>query len=132
MSALWIADVEVYVSLYAKSEEVILMKVALLLIALFSPQSAEVTAYCAGPCCCGEYADGITASGYMIQDGDRFVATPTIMSFGTLLYIPDYGLVPVLDRGGAITGNKLDVYFPTHQEALVWGRKHITVYILED
>jgi 3D (Asp-Asp-Asp) domain-containing protein len=37
----------------------------------------------------------------------------------------------VLDRGGAIKGNKLDVFFPTHAEALKWGRQRIAVTVLD-
>ena len=46
-----------------------------------------------------------------------------------MLEIPGYGVVPVLDRGGAIKGNKLDVFFPTHVEAQVWGVQELIVKI---
>jgi 3D (Asp-Asp-Asp) domain-containing protein len=89
----------------------------------------NVSAYCPGPCCCGDFADGITASGHQIKRGDRFVAAPSNYAFGTTMMIPGYGTVPVLDRGGAIKGNKLDLYFDTHAEALQWGRQHLEVTI---
>jgi len=88
----------------------------------------EVTAYCPCEKCCGEYADGITASGHMIQAGDKFCAADPMISFGLKLEILGYGFVPVLDRGGAIKGRKLDVFFNTHQEALEWGRKKLEIY----
>jgi len=88
----------------------------------------EVTAYCPCELCCGEYADGITASGHIIRIGDRFCAADSIIPFGKYLDIPGYGYVPVLDRGGAIKGRKLDVFFNTHQEALEWGRKKLEIY----
>jgi len=37
----------------------------------------------------------------------------------------------VIDRGGAIKGDKLDVFFPTHQEALKWGRQTVEVKIID-
>ena len=86
----------------------------------------EVTAYCPCEKCCGEYADGVTANGHKIKKGDCFVAAPKSYSFGTKMVIPGYAngkVVEVLDRGGAIKGNKLDVFFPTHQRALEWGRQ---------
>lgn len=89
----------------------------------------NVSAYCPCPKCCGQYADGITASGHKIQPGDKFVAADKRFPFGTMLDIPGYGIVPVLDRGGAIKGNKLDVFFPTHQEALNWGRQYLKVKV---
>lgn len=92
----------------------------------------EVTAYCPCSKCCGKWADGITASGHKIAPGDKLVAADRSIPFGTMIVIPGYNdnkPVPVLDRGGVIKGNKLDVYFDTHQEALNWGRQHITVKV---
>ena len=40
-------------------------------------------------------------------------------------------VVEVIDRGGAIKGDKLDVYFPTHARARQWGRQMVPVQILE-
>ena len=88
-----------------------------------------VTAYCPCEKCCGNFADGITANGHRIVDGDRFVAAPKSFTFGTIMNIPGYGTVAVKDRGGAIKGNKLDVFFNTHQEALNWGVKKLTVTV---
>ena len=86
----------------------------------------EVTAYC--PCvkCCGEYADGVTASGELAVN--KFVAADEIIPFYKVLDVPEYGVVPVLDRGGMIRGKKLDVFFPTHDEALKWGRRVIEIF----
>ena len=98
-----------------------------------TPIKYVVTAYCPGSCCCGRWADGYTASGYKIKPGDRFVAAPRQIPFGTKVIIPGYNNnkpVKVLDRGGAIKGNKLDVFFDTHKEALRWGRQSLKVRIL--
>ena len=96
----------------------------------------EVTAYCPCTKCCGPRAQGITASGKHVSHNDgKFVAADTrVLGFGTQLEVPGYanGLkVEVIDRGGAIKGNKLDLYFPTHEEALEWGRKWVEVTIVE-
>lgn len=91
----------------------------------------EVTAYCPCEKCCGTGSPGITASGHKIQPGDKFIAADKSIPFGTKINVPGYGIAPVLDRGGAIKGNKLDVFFPTHQEALEWGRKHLIVEIVK-
>lgn len=87
----------------------------------------KVTAYCPKVCCCGKYADGITASGHIIKPGDKFVAAPPFIPFGTIIDIPGYGKVPVEDRGRLIMSNTLDVFFPTHQEALNWDVKYLAV-----
>jgi len=96
-----------------------------------------VTAYCPCTKCCGENAIGITASGKHISHNDgKFVAADRSLAFGTKLIIPGYESkvskqVEVLDRGGAIKGNRIDVFFPTHQEALEWGRQTLEVTILD-
>jgi len=95
----------------------------------------EVTAYCPCKKCCGKGARGITASGARIShnDGLFVAADTTLLPFRTKLLIPGYAsgkAVPVLDRGGAIKGNRLDVFFPTHEQALKWGRRTIDVTII--
>ena len=92
----------------------------------------RVTAYCPCPKCCGEYSDGITANGHRIRPGDTFAAADRRYSFGTEMLIPGYNNsapVEVLDRGGAIKGNRLDVFFATHQEALQWGVQYLDVKV---
>jgi 3D (Asp-Asp-Asp) domain-containing protein len=92
----------------------------------------RVTAYCPCSKCCGSYSDGVTASGHKISQGDRFVAADKIYPFGTEMIIPGYKkgeAVKVLDRGGAIRGNRLDVFFNSHQEALEWGVRYLDVKI---
>ena len=92
----------------------------------------KVTGYCPCSKCCGEYSDGITANGHKIQPGDTFVAADKRYSFGTEMIIEGYSNgqpVKVLDRGGAIQGNKLDAFFHTHQEALEWGVRYIDVKV---
>ena len=94
----------------------------------------RVTAYCPCEKCCGKWADGITASGAPVTVG-RFVAADKSIPFGTLLTIPGYGTVPVLDRGGAMKGPVLDVFFADnpgepgsgHQKALEWGVQWLEV-----
>lgn len=94
------------------------------------PQSIifKVTAYCPCEKCCKKETR-ITASGYVIRKGDKFCASP--LPYLTILKIPGYGIAPVLDRGSAITGFCIDVYFDTHQEALNWGVQYLAVEILK-
>lgn len=100
------------------------------------------TAYCPCKRCCGVWAEKglnskgerITASGHIIQPGDRFVAAPCEIPFGTMLRVPGYNdgrPVPVLDRGRLITGNHIDVFFNSHGDALKWGVQRLEVEICE-
>ena len=96
----------------------------------FISETMRVTAYCQGKCCCGKYADGVTASGHKIGPGDAFVAAPKNIPFGTVLVIPGYNggkPVKVLDRGGAITSGRLDVFFHSHKEAMQFGVQNLIV-----
>ena len=87
-----------------------------------------ITAYC--PCvkCCGK-SDGITASGVKATEGVT-IATDKSIPFGTKVYIDGVGERIVQDRGGAIKGNRIDLYFDSHQEALNFGRQTKQVTIL--
>lgn len=93
----------------------------------------RVTAYCPCSRCCGRYADGITACGHKIQSGDAFAAAGAQYSFGTEMITPGYNNgepVKVLDRGAAISGDRLDVFFDSHQQALDWGVRYLQVKVL--
>ena len=95
----------------------------------------EVTGYCPCKKCCGPKAQGITASGkHVSYNNGKFVAADTsIIPFGTKIVIPGYAQtrpVEVQDRGGAIKGRKLDLFFKSHQEALNWGRQKVEVIVI--
>ena len=94
------------------------------------------TAYSPDARSCGKWADGYTASGYSVwTNGMKLVAADTrILPFGTLVTIPGYNggrPVPVLDRGGKIKGNRLDLLYPTHDIALQWGAQRLAVDVWE-
>jgi 3D (Asp-Asp-Asp) domain-containing protein len=91
-----------------------------------------VTAYCPCKVCCGRLAQGQTANGHVIRPRDRFVAAPKKYSFGTEIIVPQYNRerpIKVLDRGGAITGSRLDIFFPSHVKAAKWGVKYLNVKV---
>jgi 3D (Asp-Asp-Asp) domain-containing protein len=98
-------------------------------------KTMTVTAYC--PCrkCTNKDPNHptyrTTKNGYKIQQGDKLAAADKSIPFGTLIDIPGYGTVPVLDRGGAITGDRLDVFFDSHKEAEKWGVQILEVGILK-
>ncbi len=73
---------------------------------------------------------GITASGIAATKGVAAVDT-SVIPFGTKLYIPGYGVAVAADTGGAINGNRIDLCYNTLSEAYGWGRRNVTVYILE-
>ena len=88
----------------------------------------KVTAYCSCAKCCGKVT-GRTASGTSAKAGQT-VAASGQFAFGTKLNITgkDY---TVEDRGGAIQGNRIDIYMNSHAEALAWGVKYLPVQVVE-
>lgn len=95
-----------------------------------------VTAYSPDERSCGVDADGTTASGYSVwTNGMKLVAADTsVLPFGSLISVPGYddaSVVPVLDRGGAIKGNRLDVLYATHEQAQKWGRQTLQITVWE-
>lgn len=84
------------------------------------------TAYTAG--CYG--CSGITAIGR--PAGHGIVAVdPSVIPLGTKLYIPGYGFALAGDTGGAIRGNRIDLGFNSLRDALLFGRREVTVYRLK-
>ncbi|MBY0308622.1 MAG: 3D domain-containing protein [Phycisphaerales bacterium] len=95
-----------------------------------------VTAYSPDEKSCAGSADGITASLHHVNtNAHRLVAADSrVLPLGSMITIPGYDngqVVPVLDRGGKIKGNHLDVLFPTDAEARAWGVRRIKVTVWE-
>lgn len=88
----------------------------------------KITAYCLCSKCCGK-ATGRTASGTTATAG-RTVAASSKFAFGTKLNIGGH-IYTVEDRGGAINGNKIDIFVNSHAEALQWGVRYLPVSIAE-
>jgi 3D (Asp-Asp-Asp) domain-containing protein len=91
--------------------------------------TANVTAYCGCASCCGK-STGITASGTKATAG-RTIAASSNYAFGTKIEIQGYGTYTVEDRGGAISGNRIDIYFNSHSEALAFGRKSLLIRVVK-
>lgn len=90
--------------------------------------SVEATAYSGG---------GTTASGMAAGVG-RIAVDPSVIPLGTQLYITSadgsswvYGTAVAADTGGAIKGNRIDLYFNSESECESFGRQGALVYILE-
>jgi 3D (Asp-Asp-Asp) domain-containing protein len=89
--------------------------------------NATATAYC---------LTGRTASGMYTQPGVVAV-DPNVIPLGTRLYIEaadgswTYGNAVAADTGGAIKGNKVDLYMTTADACYQFGRRAVKVYILE-
>ncbi len=99
----------------------------------------RVTAYSPDERSCPGTADGFTATMHCVttNNGLLVAADPAVLPMGSMLSVPGYGtlasgeeaIVPVLDVGGAIKGERLDLLFPTHEAAMRWGVRELPVVI---
>lgn len=96
----------------------------------------EATAYC--PCveCCEQWASDpnnkITSIGVGAYQGNTIAVDPSVIPYGTKLYVEGLGTFIASDCGGAIKGNKLDVYFAVHDQTASFGRKQVNVYKINE
>ncbi len=94
----------------------------------------RMTAYC--PCeeCCGKWADnrpdGVVygAIGEELKEGYSIAVDPDIIPYRSKVVI-DGQVYKAQDCGGAIKGNRIDVYFEDHNDALEFGVQHKEVFV---
>lgn len=55
---------------------------------------------------------------------------PNVIPLGSKLYIEGYGYAVAADTGGAISGNKIDLYMNSNSECINFGRQNVTVHIV--
>ncbi len=90
-----------------------------------------ITAYCTCRVCCGVYSGGNrTASGTVPTSNHTIAVDTSVIPFGTKVVINGQVYVAE-DRGGAIKGKRIDMFFMTHSEALRWGRRTMEVYLAD-
>ncbi len=88
----------------------------------------NASAYTAAADECGK-SDGITASGKKVRE-NHTLACPRGYAFGTKIHIEGMGTYVCEDRGGAIKGNKFDIYMKTKAEAFDFGRRNLVAYVI--
>lgn len=95
-----------------------------------APFVINASAYTAAADECGK-SDGITASGLKVAK-KRTLACPPAFPFGTKIRIDGMGEFRCEDRGGAIKGNKMDIYMETKKEAFAFGRRTLTAQVISE
>ena len=88
----------------------------------------KITYYCACKQCCGK-TNGITASGAKVQEAVTVAADTSKLPFGTNIYISGIGWRTVQDRGGAIKGNRLDIYISSHNDPMPYNVQNLDVWV---
>ena len=90
-------------------------------------EATAYTAFCSG-------CSGVTANGTDLHANPnaRVIAVdPSVIPLGTKVWVEGYGEAIAADTGGAIKGNRIDVYVQTNDQAYAWGRKSVTVKVLD-
>lgn len=96
-----------------------------------------ITYYCACRMCCGKEESnpnyGITATGTLATEGRTVAVDPSVIPYGTEIRIiyPNGEQRTYIseDCGGAIKGNRIDVFMETHEKALKSGIQTAEVFI---
>lgn len=78
---------------------------------------------------CGT-GDGITATGTLATAGRTIAVDPSIIPYGTQVYIEGYGWCVAEDCGGAVSGNHIDIAVDTHEQAINTGATSGGVWVL--
>ena len=91
-----------------------------------------ITAYCCEnyPHICNDGEAIYTATGTVATAGKTIAVDPSVIPYGTRVEIEGIGVRIAEDCGGAIKGNRIDLLFATHEEALEWGKQKRKVKIL--
>ncbi|WP_088007393.1 LysM peptidoglycan-binding and 3D domain-containing protein [Indiicoccus explosivorum] len=90
-------------------------------------EATAYTAYCPG-------CSGITATGIDLRSNPNqkvIAVDPDVIPLGSTVWVEGYGTAIAGDTGGAIDGNRIDVFIPNYNDALAWGRKNVTIKILD-
>ena len=93
----------------------------------FTVSATAYTANCNG-------CSGVTKTGINLKqnpDMKVIAVDPSIIKLGTKVHVEGYGYAVAGDIGGAIKGNKIDVFIPTKDAAYKWGRKNVKITILD-
>lgn len=99
----------------------------------------RLTAYCPCAICCEQYADDrpidkdgneivYTASGKIAKSNYTIAADPLLLPYGTIIYINGHRY-EVQDCGGAIKGNRIDIYFDSHEDACNFGVQYANIFV---
>jgi 3D (Asp-Asp-Asp) domain-containing protein len=78
---------------------------------------------------CGTGA-GITATGTQVTSGRTIAVDPSVIPYGTEMYIEGYGWRIAEDCGGSVKGNHIDIAVEAHSQALSMGISYGGVWIL--
>lgn len=92
--------------------------------------SFRITHYCNCYLCCGSWAGGPTATGTIPTQGRTIAVDPSVIPLGSRVIINGQ-VYTAEDTGGAIQGNKIDVYVSSHALTTQYGVYYADVYLAD-
>ncbi|WP_088040899.1 3D domain-containing protein [Bacillus sp. EAC] len=90
-------------------------------------KATAYTAKCKG-------CSGKTSTGLNLKSNPKLKVIsvdPKVIPLGSKVYVEGYGYAIAGDTGGALKGNKIDVFIPNKTKALNWGVKTVTVKVFK-
>lgn len=92
----------------------------------------KITSYCGGSCCNGKWA-GTTSTGVAPSEGRTIAVAPSVIPYGSTVYIDGVGYRVAEDTGGFANRNsyQIDLYMDSHSTANNWGVQYRDVWIVE-
>ncbi|MDD1505075.1 ubiquitin-like domain-containing protein [Lysinibacillus sp. CNPSo 3705] len=92
----------------------------------FYVTATAYTAYCKG--CSGTSATGIDLRSN--PELKVIAVDPSVIKLGSKVWVEGYGIAVAADTGGAIKGNKIDIFVQSETQAINWGVKNVRIKIL--
>ena len=90
--------------------------------------TVEATAYSYNEAGLSNYtADGTN----LVSEPNVIAVDPSVIPLGSYVEIPGYGIFRAADTGGAIQGNKIDVHLVNLNDVYNFGRRTITIRVLQ-
>ena len=92
----------------------------------FYVTATAYTAYCKG-------CSGTSAAGIDLRSNPELkviAVDPSVIKLGSKVWVEGYGIAVAADTGGAIKGNKIDIFVPSETQAINWGVKIVRIKVL--
>lgn len=87
----------------------------------------RITAYCPCGSCSGGYGNN-TSTGVKAKEGRTIAVDPRVIPYGSVIKIGDNEYVAE-DCGGAIKGNRIDIFYESHSTATSYGVQYHEIYM---
>lgn len=92
----------------------------------FYVSATAYTAFCNG-------CSGVTATGINLRANPHLkviAVDPSVIPLGSKVHVEGYGYAIAGDTGGAIKGNKIDLFMQNHSDAIAFGRKQVKITVI--